>query len=138
MVAMTKGTTGPSKIRVVFFGATFFDVAAGRHGVTNRFDVPRYFYSWNPFCKTNGVAPKSIRRRPPSCSLAPKLRSAAIAGALGPHVDRRGADHSYVRAHASFWIGDQNWSLTSLKEKLIKIGPKVVSYGRYVATWEPA
>ncbi len=27
----------------------------------------------------------------------------------------------------------QNWSLTSLKEKLIKIGAKVVSHGRYVA-----
>ena len=28
-------------------------------------------------------------------------------------------------------IGD--WSLTSLKEKLIKIGAKVVSHGRYIA-----
>jgi hypothetical protein len=27
----------------------------------------------------------------------------------------------------------KNWSLTSLKEKLIKIGAKVVSRGRYVA-----
>jgi len=27
----------------------------------------------------------------------------------------------------------KDWSLTSLKEKLIKIGAKVVSYGRYVA-----
>ena len=26
----------------------------------------------------------------------------------------------------------KNWSLTSLKEKLIKIGAKVVSHGRYV------
>jgi len=26
----------------------------------------------------------------------------------------------------------QPWSLTSLREKLIKIGAKVVSYGRYV------
>ena len=26
-----------------------------------------------------------------------------------------------------------NWSLTSLKEKLIKIGAKVVSHGRYFA-----
>ena len=26
-----------------------------------------------------------------------------------------------------------NWSLTSLKEKLIKIGAKVVSHGRYIA-----
>jgi hypothetical protein len=27
----------------------------------------------------------------------------------------------------------RNWSLTSLEEKLIKIGAKVVSHGRYVA-----
>ena len=27
----------------------------------------------------------------------------------------------------------KNWSLTSLKEKLIKIGAKVVSHGRYIA-----
>jgi hypothetical protein len=27
----------------------------------------------------------------------------------------------------------KNWSLTSLKEKLIKIGTKIVSHGRYVA-----
>jgi hypothetical protein len=27
----------------------------------------------------------------------------------------------------------KDWSLTSLKEKLIKIGAKVVSHGRYVA-----
>jgi hypothetical protein len=27
----------------------------------------------------------------------------------------------------------RQWSLTSLKEKLIKIGAKVVSHGRYVA-----
>jgi hypothetical protein len=27
----------------------------------------------------------------------------------------------------------KHWSLTSLKEKLIKIGAKVVSHGRYVA-----
>ena len=26
----------------------------------------------------------------------------------------------------------KNWSLTSLKEKLIKIGAKVVSHGRYI------
>jgi len=29
--------------------------------------------------------------------------------------------------------GRKDWSLTSLKEKLIKIGAKVVSHGRYVA-----
>ena len=30
-------------------------------------------------------------------------------------------------------VGPWDWSLTSLKEKLIKIGAKVVSHGRYVA-----
>ena len=28
----------------------------------------------------------------------------------------------------------EDWSLTTLKEKLIKIGAKVVSHGRYVAS----
>ena len=32
----------------------------------------------------------------------------------------------------------KDWSLTSLKEKLIKIGAKVVSHGRYVAFQEVA
>jgi hypothetical protein len=27
----------------------------------------------------------------------------------------------------------KNWSMTTLREKLIKIGAKVVSHGRYVA-----
>jgi hypothetical protein len=31
----------------------------------------------------------------------------------------------------------KDWSLTSLKEKLIKIGAKVVSHGRYVAFQMP-
>src|SRR5262249_57357994 len=35
-------------------------------------------------------------------------------------------------AHAGDVGADQDWSLTSLKEKLIKIGAKVVSHGRYV------
>jgi hypothetical protein len=29
----------------------------------------------------------------------------------------------------------KDWSMTTLKEKLIKIGAKVVSHGRYVARW---
>ena len=35
-------------------------------------------------------------------------------------------------AHAGDARADQDWSLTSLKDKLIKIGAKVVSHGRYV------
>jgi hypothetical protein len=33
--------------------------------------------------------------------------------------------------HACNTGADQDWSLTSLKEKLLKIGAKVVSHGRY-------
>jgi hypothetical protein len=33
--------------------------------------------------------------------------------------------------HACNTGADKDWSLTSLKEKLIKIGAKVVSHGRY-------
>ena len=36
-------------------------------------------------------------------------------------------------AHAGDARADQDWSLTTLKEKLIKIGAKVVSHARYVA-----
>src|SRR4051812_48157055 len=36
-------------------------------------------------------------------------------------------------AHAGDARPESDWSLTSLKEKLIKIGVKVVSHGRYVA-----
>ena len=36
-------------------------------------------------------------------------------------------------AHAGDARLIKDWSLTSLKEKLIKIGAKVVSHGRYVA-----
>ena len=48
----------------------------------------------------------------------------------------------YALAHASSnspvlpiinRTASKDWSLTSLKEKLIKIGAKVVSHGRYVA-----
>jgi hypothetical protein len=35
-------------------------------------------------------------------------------------------------AHTRRPSQSRNWSLTSLKEKLIKIGAKVVSHGRYV------
>ena len=37
-------------------------------------------------------------------------------------------------SHPLTWTSPcEDWSLTSLKEKLIKIGAKVVSHGRYVA-----
>ena len=37
-------------------------------------------------------------------------------------------------SHPLTWTSPcEDWSLTSLKEKLIKIGAKVVTHGRYVA-----
>jgi hypothetical protein len=39
-----------------------------------------------------------------------------------------------TESHPLTWTSPcEDWSLTSLKEKLIKIGAKVVSHGRYVA-----
>ena len=39
-----------------------------------------------------------------------------------------------TESHPLTWTSPcEEWSLTSLKEKLIKIGAKVVSHGRYVA-----
>jgi hypothetical protein len=53
---------------------------------------------------------------------------------------RRPASASCARLHLGNFLRTlatpepiQDWSLTSLKEKLIKIGAKVVSRGRYVA-----
>jgi hypothetical protein len=40
---------------------------------------------------------------------------------------------SATPTHAGDARATKDWSLTSLKEKLIKIGAKVVSNGRYVA-----
>jgi len=38
-----------------------------------------------------------------------------------------------VKRRESAWVNSWNSLLTSLREKLIKIGAKVVSHGRYVA-----
>ena len=39
-----------------------------------------------------------------------------------------------TESHPLTWTSPcEEWSLTSLKEKLIKIGAKIVSHGRYVA-----
>jgi hypothetical protein len=54
------------------------------------------------------------QRRPPSASCA-------------------GLQSRQFPAHASNAGANQDWSLASLKEKLIKIGAKIVSHGRYVA-----
>ena len=44
-----------------------------------------------------------------------------------------GAGESVSIILFSEFLVTKDWSLTSLKEKLIKIGAKVVSHGRYVA-----
>jgi hypothetical protein len=53
--------------------------------------------------------------------------------------ERRPASASCARLQSRQFLADarntgadQDWSLTSLKEKLIKIGAKVVRHGRYV------
>ena len=70
------------------------------------------------------------KRRPMDAAVTPRFirrkRGAAPASCLGPqcrHFLRTLATPEPIK----------NWSLTSLKEKLIKIGAKVVSHGCYVA-----
>jgi hypothetical protein len=46
---------------------------------------------------------------------------------------RRSSSRMLGESHPLTWTSPcEDWSLTSLKEKLIKIGAKVVSHGRYV------
>jgi hypothetical protein len=47
-----------------------------------------------------------------------------------PSAPRAGLQPWQLYAHAGH--AEEPWSLTSLREKLIKIGAKVVSHGRYV------
>jgi hypothetical protein len=49
-----------------------------------------------------------------------------------PSASRTGLQSRQLPSHAGDAGIDQGWSLTSLKEKLIKIGAKVVSHARYV------
>ncbi len=56
----------------------------------------------------------------------------------GSDLGYRNSDRSSTYARLNLtpltWTSPcEDWSLTSLKEKLIKIGAKVVSHGRYVA-----
>ena len=73
-------------------------------------------------------------------------RERARSNGRGCHADHsRPADAVRLQLHAlAYNLGNflrtlatpepiKDWSLTSLKEKLIKIGAKVVSHGRYVA-----
>jgi hypothetical protein len=49
-----------------------------------------------------------------------------------PPAPRAGLRPGQLHAHAGDAEEAEPWSLTSLREKLIKIGAKVVSHGRYV------
>jgi hypothetical protein len=55
----------------------------------------------------------------------------------GSDLGYRNSDRSFTYAQLNHPLTRtspcEDWSLTSLKEKLIKIGAKVVSHGRYVA-----
>jgi hypothetical protein len=56
----------------------------------------------------------------------------------GSDLGYRNSDWSFTYARLNLtrltWTSPcEDWSLTSLKEKLIKIGAKLVSHGRYVA-----
>src|ERR1700730_19410307 len=56
----------------------------------------------------------------------------------GSDLGYRNSDRSFTYARLNLtpltWTSPcEDWSLTSLKEKLIKIGAKIVSHGRYVA-----
>ena len=62
-----------------------------------------------------------------------RLSCRSFAGnAVSPSASRAGLQSRQFPAHAGDARAD-DWSLTSLREKLIKIGAKVVSHGRYVA-----
>ena len=50
-----------------------------------------------------------------------------------PNRSWRSADVILIRPPLTWTSPCEEWSLTSLKEKLIKIGAKIVSHGRYVA-----
>jgi hypothetical protein len=50
-----------------------------------------------------------------------------------PPASRVGLQSRQFPAHAGDAQARQDWPLTSLKEKLIKIGAKIISHGRYVA-----
>ena len=63
-----------------------------------------------------------------------------MAADFAKNLQRRAAPTSWARLQSRQFLADagdpepiKDWSLTSLKEKLIKIGAKVVSHGRYVA-----
>ena len=68
--------------------------------------------------------------------LVQPLRAATDHG-NGSDLGYRNSDRSFTYARLNRPLTRtspcEDWSLTSLKEKLIKIGAKVVSHGRYIA-----
>ena len=103
--------------------------------------------------KTSGPPPSTTMKPKPFCALKNFTVPVAIVLALlfvtqlryGPLLARLPATHAVrLQLHAlAYNLGNfmwmlatpepiKHWSLTSLKEKLIKIGAKLVSHGRYV------
>ena len=72
---------------------------------------------------------ESVRVRPPS-SLTRRLGDAMRASQKCIRMEQEVRDFLRTLATPE---PIKDWSLTSLKEKLIKIGAKLVSHGRYVA-----
>ena len=69
--------------------------------------------------------------QPVVLSAAARLRALLLS-----HTDSRHAlaynPGDFLRTHVTPELS-KNWSMTSLKEKLIKIGDKVIRHGRYTA-----
>ena len=61
-----------------------------------------------------------------------KVKGVAALNEFRPLNPRARLQPRQFLAHAGDAGADQDWSPTSLKDKLIKIGAKVVSHGRYV------
>ncbi len=84
----------------------------------------------------------SLNRRAASCRSNP-IRRARHVKTPPVSTKRHRPLHGYRNSDRSFTCATElpldpaspceDWSLTSLKEKLIKIGAKIVSHGRYVA-----
>ncbi len=62
----------------------------------------------------------------------PRQRRPAPASRPGPQSRQLHADAGFAEGCVAAAGGQEHWSLTTLREKLVKIGAKVVRHGRYV------
>ena len=62
----------------------------------------------------------------------PQQRGAPSASRPGLQSGQLHADAGVAEGCAAAAGGREHWSLTTLREKLVKIGAKVISHGRYV------